>query len=147
MLTLLGLLVLYLIYFHFKKLRTVEFYRAQGAYALPGYDRFLVGHSPLVLKWNEENSALIGTEKRAIKQVSQWIIDQTTESKAEDSFDFARHTVQIVNHAPGPVLYISDPLIIQDMMVKKNALMDKREAIGAAMKNFLGDGFIFSTTD
>ena len=132
-LSLLSLLVIYIIYFHFKKLRKVEFYRAQGAYAVPGYEKFLVGHSPLVQVWNEKNTALIGTEKRAIKHVSYWLVDQSTESKAEDSFDFAKHTVQIVNHAPGTVLFISDPLVIEDMMVKKNALMDKRRPLAATM--------------
>ena len=55
--------------------------------------------------------------------------------------------MQIVNHVTNFDIFISDPLIVQDMMVNKNALIDKREKFGAAMKNFSGDGFIVSTSN
>lgn len=46
-----------------------------------------------------------------------------------------------------PELYISDPGIVQDMVVTKNAQIDKTGAFEGIFKNFFGNSFVFSKTD
>ena len=49
-----------------------------------------------------------------------WALDQQSESKKPESFDFAKNQVQVWN-VMGPCLLISDPDVVQDMLVAKNA--------------------------
>ena len=46
-----------------------------------------------------------------------------------------------------PQVLLSDPEVVQEFMVTKNNLVEKNAALAAAVKNILGDGFIFSVTD
>ena len=45
------------------------------------------------------------------------------------------------------MIVIADPEIIQDMVVKKNAQIDKKPDFYHAMSNFLGESFVLAPTD
>ena len=42
---------------------------------------------------------------------------------------------------------VSDPEMVQDLLVKKNALYDKTGALHGVFSNLLGDSFLFSRAD
>ena len=47
-----------------------------------------------------------------------------------------------------PAIFISDPEIVQEVMVTKNELIDKRGILEACMQNFLGNnGFVFAKSN
>ena len=92
-------------------LRAVEFYRSQGVHVPPGYNKFLVGHLPILRKVAARSELLKGTEKPAMKQNILATLDELTESKAEDSYDFTKNTVTFLNLAL-PLLVIQDPEIV-----------------------------------
>ena len=56
----------YLVFNHFSNVRRIEFYRAQGVNAPPGYDNILLGHALEYAKHDEVVASLIGTDKPAI---------------------------------------------------------------------------------
>ena len=49
-----------------------------------------------------------------------WNFDNTTESKAPGSFDYGKHQ-NTVMRLGSVMLMVSDPDVIQDMLVAKNA--------------------------
>ena len=53
----------------------------------------------------------------------------------------------ILNFGGGPVLVVADPAIVQDMLVTKNAIIDKTGVFEGFFKNLLGKSFIFSKSD
>ena len=89
---------------------------------------------------------LKGTDKRALKNPTHYILDQTTESKAEDSFDYAKNSVQVVN-----VLFfnlqVSDPEVIKDMFDMKKAQINRPEIVKGCTYNWSGNLMILVKTD
>ena len=124
----------------------MEYYRAQGVHAPPGYNRPIVGHLPEFIAARRYTDSLIGTEKPAPKSTVGAALDATTESKAEDSFDYTNNKVSILNLAQ-PILLVSDPDIVQEMMVSKNNLIDKSGSYAQSWKNLLGNAILFSQGD
>ena len=127
-------------------MKLIEFYRAQGVHVCPGYDKFLVGHVPMLRSIIAKSDALKGTEEPAPKASFLALLDETTESKAEDSYDFTKNQVSIIN-AGNPLLLIQDPEVVQEMMVTKNHLVDKSKGYRAALSNYFGQGFLFAASD
>ena len=62
------------------------------------------------------------------------------------SFDYGKNTIQLLNIFE-PILVISDPVVIQEMMVTKNAQIDKRDSTEMTFKNLFGKSFLFSPSD
>ena len=95
---------------------------------LPGYDSFLIGNIPQLnaaakysLQAKKENS-------RPVRETVFWSLDQTTETKEEDSFDIGKYPNQLLNFgfALNEVyIVIADPEVVQDMMLTKNQAIDK----------------------
>ena len=73
-------------------------------------------------------------------------LDQSTESRQPFSFDYTKHSVELINVFE-PFLIINDPVIIQDMMVTKNAQIDKLATNEMTFKNLFGNTFLFSPSD
>ena len=46
-----------------------------------------------------------------------------------------------------PEVYVSDPKVVQDMVVTKNAQIDKTGVFEGIFKNFFGSSFLFSKSD
>ena len=126
--------------------KTIEFYRAQGVHAPPGYNRLIVGHLPDLRKVNNKAEALIGTDEPNHKNQIVATLDSTTESGADDSYDYKNNTVSILNFNV-PFLVVSDPEVVQEMLVSKGHLVDKSGALADAWKNLMGDGFLMSKSD
>ena len=74
-------------------------------HAPPGYNRLIVGHLPAIRGVQSHCETLIGTDKPSPKAPSVAILDELTESKAEDSYNYTNNTVSVLNLA-GPLLYI-----------------------------------------
>lgn len=89
----------------------------------------------------------MGTEKPTPKSTMQSVLDQTTESKAEDSYDYAKNTVTVFNMGARPIMLIQDPEVVQDMMVTKNLLVDKNGSFSTAVNNYFGDGLLFTQSN
>lgn len=90
-LLLVGAIFGYLLFKHFSNVKRIEFYRAQGAYSPPGYDNLIVGHLPSYSKHDDIVASLVGTDKPAIPHPLIWYMNQTTESKKLDSFDWTKN--------------------------------------------------------
>ena len=45
------------------------------------------------------------------------------------------------------MLFIGDPEVVQDMLVAKNAILDKTGLMAGMFTNFFGNSFLFSKTD
>ena len=73
----------------------MEYYRAQGVHAPPGF-KPIVGHMPMLSAVRNFSKSLIGTEKPSPKNLFYALLDETTETKAEDSYDYTNNTVSIL---------------------------------------------------
>ena len=113
---------------------------------MPGADNFFLGNTGQFDEYEKARATLKGTDKPAIKPPMPWLLDQRSETKEADSFDFAKNQIQVFN-LMGPMILISDPEVIQDMLLTKNAQINKPETFFGVMSNFLGKAFIFSKTD
>ena len=78
-------------------MRRIARYREQGVFMRPGYDSFLVGNLPefttatnYMLRAKRENL-------RPVRETLVWSLDQTTETKEEDSFDIGKYPNQLFN--------------------------------------------------
>lgn len=76
-----------------------------------------------------------------------YLMDQSTESKAVNSFDCGEHPNVLVKTGLDISLLTADPSIIQDMLVTKNALIDKTGIFEGIFKNFYLNAFVFSKND
>ena len=81
-----------------------------------------------------------------MKPPLSWLFDQSTDSKAPNSFDYSRHEVSVLNLME-PYLLVSDPVIVQEMMTSKNALVDKTGIYEMIFKNFFGRFFLYTKSD
>ena len=138
--------LIYLLARHVKIRGQMEFYRAQGVHAPPGYNRPIIGNYPEFRAVTRYCHSLIGTEKPSPKVQIAAALDETTESKLMDSYDYSKNTVSILNIGY-PLLIVSDPEIVQEMMVSKNNFIDKSFSTSQAWKNLLGASFLFSPGD
>ena len=111
----------YICLLHFKKMKRLAAYPAQGVYMQQGWDTFLVGNIPMFGIWEKLCNKAQYEEKgaEAITFFLLWFLDQSTESKAPESFDYGKHQVQLFNIGEA-YLSISDPDIVQDMFTTKN---------------------------
>ena len=73
-----------------------------------------------------------------------WILDQHDASKAEDSYDAGEMPNVISNLGGTPVLLVADPVVVQDLLVTKNAHYDKTGAFEGFFSNLIGKSFLFS---
>jgi len=121
-------------------------YREQGVFLFPGYDTFLVGN----VFQADAATAVYERAKREdlapIRHQLCYMFDQLTESKAEHSWDYAKHPNVMLNFGMS-MMSISDPATVQEVMVNKNAQVDKTGAYAAVLANFFGDSFLFAKTD
>lgn len=66
---------LWLVYNHYKILNMLKFYIDQGAFAIPGYDSFIMGNAKGQLEYEAIKAELKGTNKKALKPGLQWSLD------------------------------------------------------------------------
>ena len=132
---------------HFLNKRKINFYRAQGVHALDGWDTFLIGHvSKLLTFQSDQEKQRSKTNGNPMKPPLSWLFDQSTDSKAPNSFDYSRHEVSVLNLME-PYLLVSDPAIVQEMMTSKNGLVDKTGIYEMIFKNFFGRFFLYTKSD
>lgn len=74
-------------------------------HAAPGYNKLIVGNLPTLRAVNNYCESLIGTEKPTPKFPILASLDHSTESKAEDSYDYTNNTVSLINLG-GPILVV-----------------------------------------
>ena len=143
---LIGLLFVMLMWRHMKMKKTVKFYSDQGFYTLPGYDAFPLGNIDTVIRAAKEKEKRQQFGGDVLPMQLVWMMDQSTESKKIGSFDYTKNENVIINTG-GVQLLISDPNIVQEMMVNKNAQLDKTGQFIGIFKNFFGNSFLFSKSD
>ena len=141
-----GLLIGWLISKHFKTQKKIQHYLAQGVYSPPGYDTFVLGHAPVYAKHQGMVASVAGTDKPALPHPLTWLLDQFTESKKDDSFDYTKNTVTVMSMMD-PMVFVSDPEVVHDMVVTKNATIDKDPVFYKAISPFMGEAFIFARSD
>jgi cytochrome P450 len=64
-----------------------------------------------------------------------------------EKFDAGKIPLTLLNTGGRMSLIVSDPAIIQDMLVTKNHLLDKTGAFCGVFKNLYGASFVFSKSD
>ena len=90
---------------HVKEQKLIEYYRAQGVHAAAGYNKLIVGNLPTLRAVNDYCESLIGTQKPTPKFQILATLDYSTESKAEDSYDYTNNTVSLLNLG-APILFV-----------------------------------------
>ena len=76
-----------------------------------------------------------------------WLLDQQDPERRDNSYDAANMPNVVINIGGDPFLVVADPAIVQDMLVTKNALIDKTGTWEGFTKNLLGNSFVFSKSD
>lgn len=64
-----------------------------------------------------------------------------------EKYDAGKHPLLMMNTAGTLTLIVTDPVVIQDMLVTKNALLDKTGAFQGVFQNLFGKAFLFSKSD
>lgn len=64
-----------------------------------------------------------------------------------EKYDAGKYPFLMMNTGGNLTLIVSDPVAIQDMLVSKNALLDKTGTFKGVFQNLFGNAFIFSKTD
>ena len=108
---LLGALFVYFAYFvhvHIKALRTMEFYRKQGATIVPGAKRFIIGNLPEFLYRELEADK----SKFRVKVHYNWVLDYCLAGGKTDGFKPEEHPVAIVNVAGDIKVLIHEPQMV-----------------------------------
>ena len=82
-----------------------------------------------------------------MKPTLQWITDQHDGTGKVNSNDYGVNQKFITNFGSKVHLMIADPVVIQDLLVTKNALFDKTGLFARIFKNFFGNSFLFSVGD
>ena len=103
---------------------------------LPGWDTFLIGNIPQLDVAAKYGLHAKKENLRPVRETLFYCLDQTTETKAEDSFDIGKYPNQLMNlgFALNEVyLAIADPEVVQDMMLTKNQTIDKTGTFAAMM--------------
>ena len=101
--------------------KRMQFYIDQGVYALPGWDKFFLGNVSIIGNYKKQkNEAKADPKLNPVLPIPPWLLDQSTESKAQGSYDYTSHQITALNIGE-PHLFVTDPEIIQEMMVSKNA--------------------------
>ena len=106
-----GALVLYFAYFvhvHIKALRTIEFYRKQGATVVPGAKRFIIGNLPEFLYRELEADK----SKFRVKVHYNWVLDYCLAGGKTDGFKPEEHQVAVMNVAGDVKVLIHDPQMV-----------------------------------
>ena len=109
---------------HFRKMKRYAPYREQGVYLTPGYDKFPLGNLAQVTASVKEQERVKNEGLDPIRSPLHHMLDQLTESKEPNSFDYAKHSNIMMNLGIS-IMLIADPLTVQEIMVNKNAQVDK----------------------
>ena len=77
-----------------------------------------------------------------------WLFNQMQQSiDGKQQYDAKDHPNLLVNMFGRINLFIADPAAVQDMIVTKNAQIDKTPEFEAAFFNIFGRSFLFSKTN
>ena len=80
-----------------------------------------------------------------MRVATAWINDLLEPNAGQiDSYDSAKDPVVVVNFAGNIHLMVSDPDMVQDLLVQKNALFDKTGTLEGIFSKLLGESFLFS---
>ena len=145
LLLLIALIVVWMVLRHFNAVKRVEYYAVQGMSALPGYNNFLIGNAYSFAKYRKLQEANKG--KSPMRIATSWICDELHPERGNDNYDPSRDPIVVQNFGGNIHLMVSDPEMVQDLLVKKNALYDKTGALHGVFSNLLGDSFLFSRAD
>ena len=117
---------------------------------LEGYDSAPLGNVKGIFDYQKKKKAIENTDHTPLKPPMLWIMDQgkpeTLDSKGEN-YDAGKAPNMLVNLAGNLNLFIGDPAIVQEMLVTKNAQIDKTGEFEGVFKNLFGNSFIFSKSD
>ena len=92
-------------------MRKVRYYESQGVYAVPGIDKFLVGNISSIFSFRAAKHRAIKNNDKVVPPTFQYLLEQSTKSKAADSFDYKAHPTSIVRIGE-PGLLVSDPEVL-----------------------------------
>lgn len=128
-------------------MKRVDYFVRQGFKTLPGYDTFFLGNIVTIGQFNKDKQHAQQTNGEIVQTLFTYLMDQSTESKAVNSFDCGEHPNVLVKTGNDISLITADPNIIQDMLVTKNALIDKTGIFEGIFKNFYLNAFVFAKND
>ena len=123
-----GCLVTYgliIVYLHFKSIQRLSYYEKQGAVLYPGCKRFFFGNTYDLMTY-----AKVRAGPEPVCGPQQWMIMNHFNKaiSGRDDHKFASNEFPIIagNFQSEVQLWINDPEIVQDILVGKNAIMDKQ---------------------
>ena len=110
---------LLLVYLHLRILSRISFYEKQGVVTYPGAKSFIMGN---IYDFIAYGVAAENTKDEPLCNPSLWLANRFMKLKGEErDFDPVKYPMIFFNKLTMPQLIISDPEIIQDLYVTKNA--------------------------
>ena len=115
---------------------------------LTGFNTFFLGNAKFMLKLNEEQERAKTEGLRPLLPSMLWLLSHHESDGGETKgYEAGRDPILIVNMGSEVNVFIADPEIVQEMLVTKNAEIDKTGAFEVAFKNFFGHSFLFAKSD
>lgn len=141
--------LLVLAIFHVLAIRKLSFYERQGVVVFPGARRFFFGNSHSLIDYVKMRA-----EGVTFRGPQGWMAFELFPRKMghDDSYQSELHQcnnypIVIVNFQSEPVLWVSDPEIVQDIFVHKHAHIDKAPESYLMFKCVIGESILFSPGD
>jgi len=129
---------------HFRTKKKVQFYVDQGMSKLRGSDNFLIGSVSLTMEYETKKQAHIESGDRPWKPSILWSLDQLNDSRAPESYDAGKNKNVVTNLGGNVNINVGDPKLVQEILVTKNALVDKTNLFEGVFIRLFGKAFVFS---
>lgn len=134
------------VYLHFRCVSRLNFYARQGATLYPGCKSFFLGNMHDLIayaKAYEGDMPICGPQ--------QWLAINHFVRKMglepDKKFDGSEYPVLALNFQTVTHVWVSDPEIVQDLWVGKNALLDKCPESLIMFEDIIGQSFLFAHND
>ena len=110
-------------------------------------DNFLLGSVSLMIEMESKKRAHIKSGGRPWKPPILWILDQLEDSRATESYDAGKHSNVVTNLGGTVNILVGDPELVQEILVTKNAAVDKTNQFEGVFSKLFGKSFLFSETN
>ena len=132
---------------YYKAMRKADFYVGQGVVKQNGFDSFPLGNVTQVMQIVPQLKQRKKEGGKNVIHQQLWLLDQQDASKADGSYDAGKIPLVITNFAGDVSIKIADPVVVQDILVTKNALLDKTSMMEKMFWNFFKNSFLVSKTN
>ena len=141
-LAVLSLVFALLAWKHYKVMKRLDFYEAQGMTLQPGARRFVLGNAIELMNWGKESYEI----KRRTTAID-YARELNAIVRGEESFEADRYPVTVSCIFGKVSVSIQDPALVSELYTTKATAYDKGNLFLEVCAPLFGDAFIFSKTD